>query len=181
MMLRREAREPDPPRLLGSGLPGPRDASPGATPFEDYGKAFVAGFLSTLVFHQGVLTLLWLSGAIPRTPYDMTPTRPLGLPAVVSLALWGGVWGAVIWPWVRKRTGRANWARALLIGALFPSAVALLVVFPLKGMPVAGAWDPRIIVGALVLNGAWGLGLAFFTGIAHRSTRHGAVPIESTK
>lgn len=36
-------------------------------------RAFIAGFLSTLVFHQGVLTLFWLSGALPRAPYDMLP------------------------------------------------------------------------------------------------------------
>jgi len=33
-------------------------------------------------------------------------------------------------------------------------------VFPLKGMGVAGGWDPKIIVGALILNGAWGLGVS---------------------
>jgi hypothetical protein len=36
--------------------------------------------------------------------------------------------------------------------------MALFVVFPLKGMGVAGGWNPKIIVGALILNGAWGLG-----------------------
>jgi hypothetical protein len=25
-------------------------------------------------------------------------------------------------------------------------------------MPVAGGWDPKIITGALILNGAWGSG-----------------------
>src|SRR5262245_58678197 len=34
-------------------------------------RAFTAGFLSTLVFHQGVLTVLWWSGTLPRAPYDM--------------------------------------------------------------------------------------------------------------
>jgi hypothetical protein len=52
------------------------------------------------------------------------------------------------------------WTLALVLGALGPSIVALFVVFPLKGMPVAGGWDPKIIVGALILNGAWGLGVA---------------------
>jgi hypothetical protein len=41
-------------------------------------RAFIAGFLSTLVFHQGVLTLFWLSGALPRAPYDMASAPPLG-------------------------------------------------------------------------------------------------------
>lgn len=127
-----------------------------------YVRAFIAGFLSTLVFHQGVLTVFWLSGALPRAPYDMTPAPPFGVPAVLSLAFWGGVWGAVVWPLLRDAAGRAYWFRALLFGALAPSAVALFIVFPWKGMPVAGGWDPKIIIGALVVNGAWGLGVALF-------------------
>ena len=127
-----------------------------------YVRAFIAGFLSTLVFHQGVLTLLWLSGASPRVPYDTTPSSPLGVPAVLSLAFWGGIWGMVIWPFLRNAAPGAYWLRALLIGAVAPSVVALFIVFPLKGMAVAGGWDPRIIVGALMLNGAWGLGVALF-------------------
>ena len=123
-------------------------------------KAFFAGFLSTLVFHQGVLTLFWLSGAFPRAPFDMSPVPPIGVPAVMSLAFWGGVWSIAIWPLLRAAAGSAYWLRALLIGAVGPSAVALFVVFPLKGMGVAGGWDPKIIVGALILNGAWGLGVA---------------------
>src|SRR5262249_12953553 len=90
--------------------------------------------------------------------YDMTPVPPLGLPAVISLAFWGGVWGAVIWPLLRHAAGHAYWLRAVLIGAVVPSAVSLFVVLPLKGMPVAGGWDPHVILGALMLNGAWGLG-----------------------
>lgn len=125
-----------------------------------YREAFIAGFLSTLVFHQGVLSLLWLLGVFPRAPYDMQATGPLGVPAVVSLAFWGGIWGAAIWAALKNAVGRTYWLRAVLLGALAPSAVALLIVLPLKGMPVAGGFDPTLIAGALILNGAWGLGLA---------------------
>lgn len=127
----------------------------------DYVKAFIAGFVSTLVFHQGVLGLFYLGGAFPRAPYDMTAVPPLGIPAVISLAFWGGVWGAAIWPLLKDLAGAAYWVRAIVIGAIGPSAVALFIVFPLKGMPMAGGWDPKLIVGALILNGAWGLGLAW--------------------
>jgi hypothetical protein len=116
--------------------------------------------LSPLVFHQGALTLFWLSGAFPRAPFDMSPVPPIGVPAVMSLAFWGGVWGIAIWPLLIHTAGAAYWLRALLIGAAGPSAVALFVVFPLKGMGVAGGWDPKITVGALILNGAWGLRVA---------------------
>lgn len=109
-------------------------------------KSFLAGFLSTLVFHQGVLTVFWLSGTIPRAPFEMRPVPAIGVPAVMSLAFWGGVWGIAIWPLLRHAAGAAYWLRALLIGAVGSSAVALFVVFPLKGMGVAGGWDPKIIV-----------------------------------
>jgi hypothetical protein len=126
----------------------------------DFVKAFLAGFVSTLVFHQGVLTLFYLAGALPRVPYDFGAVPPLGIPAVISLAFWGGVWGAAIWVFLKDTAGAAYWVRALVIGALGPSAVTLFIVFPLKGMPIAGGWDPKLIVGALILNGAWGVGLA---------------------
>lgn len=123
-------------------------------------KAFIAGFVATLVFHQGVLALFYAAGVFPRAPFNMAATEPLGIPAVISLAFWGGVWGAAIWPLLRNAQDAAYWIRAILIGAIAPSAVALFVVMPLKGMAVAGGWDPKLIVGALILNGAWGLGVA---------------------
>ena len=44
-------------------------------------KAFIAGFVSTLVFHQGVLTLLYLAGAVPRAE------KYLGWPLLLFLEL----------------------------------------------------------------------------------------------
>lgn len=123
-------------------------------------KSFAAGFVSTLVFHQGVLALLHLAGAVPRAAWSLAPVAPFGVPSVLSLAFWGGLWGIVLWWLIRGRRGASYWWLALLWGALLPSAVALLIVFPLKGMPVAGGWDPKILLGALLLNGAWGLGVA---------------------
>ena len=134
----------------------------------DFVGAFIAGFVSTLVFHQGLLALFYLAGAFPRVPYDLTAVPPLGIPAVISLAFWGGVWGAAIWPMLRNAVGASYWWLALVIGAVGPSAVALFIVFPLKGMPIAGGWDPKLIVGALILNGAWGLGLALLMRVLQR-------------
>ena len=81
----------------------------------DYVKAFIAGFVSTLVFHQGVLALLHLTGVAQRAPYDLGRVPPLGIPAVISLAFWGGVWGAAIWPLLKNVAGPAYWLRALVI------------------------------------------------------------------
>lgn len=37
-------------------------------------KAFIAGFLSTLVFHQGVLALLHAASPSTPAPFNMAPT-----------------------------------------------------------------------------------------------------------
>jgi hypothetical protein len=136
-------------------------------------QAFTAGFVSTLVFHQGVLVLLYLAGAVPRAPYDLHAVPPLGLPAVISLAFWGGVWGAAIWSLLKHVGGAAYWIWAVVIGAIGPSAVALFIVFPLKGLPMAGGWDPKLVGTALLLNGAWGLGLALLMRLLHHAPSRG--------
>lgn len=123
-------------------------------------KWFLAGFIATLVFHQGLLGLLYLAGVSPRGPFNLAATEPLGIPQVVSLAFWGGVWAVALAPMLAKLAAARWWIGWIIAGAVGPSAVALFIVFPLKGMPMAGGWDPKLIVGALLLNGAWGLGCA---------------------
>ena len=135
--------------------------------------AFIAGFVSTLVFHQGVLALLYLAGALPRAPYDLRAVPPFGLPAVISLALWGGAWGVAIWSLLKHLGGGAYWVWAVVIGAIGPSAVALFIVYPLKGMPVAGGWDRTLLGTALLLNGTWGLGLALLMRLLHHAPSRG--------
>jgi hypothetical protein len=137
--------------------------------------AFVAGFVSTLVLHQGVLALLYFAGAVPRAPYDLHAVPPLGLPAVISLAFWGGVWGAATWSLLKHVCGAGYWVWAVVIGAIGPSAVALFIVYPLKGMPMAGGWDPTLIGTALLLNGVWGLGLALLMRLLHHAASRGKV------
>lgn len=132
----------------------------------EYIAAFLAGFISTLTFHQGTLAALHARGLWPKPAYPMTPTKPLNIPAVISLALWGGVWGIALWLLVRNQPGGHYWAYATLFGAIGPSLVALLVVFPLKGLPLAGGGSPKVIVPVLVLNGAWGLGTAVLMWVA---------------
>jgi len=131
--------------------------------------AFVAGFVATLVFHQGLLAILHRAGASPRRAYDMQPTAPLRVPQVVSLAFWGGVWAAVLMPLLARWDGSWRyWVAWLVAGALGPSLVALFVVLPLKGKPVAGGGNPKLIVGALLLNGVWGLGTALVLRLLQR-------------
>ena len=131
-------------------------------------KAFVAGFFSTLVFHQGLLAILHAAGASPRSAYSMAPTAPFRIPAVLSLAFWGGLWGILLWLIIRPHQGLSYWLLALIVGAVAPSLVALFVVLPLKGQPAAGGGNAKLIAGALLLNGVWGIGVAAFMRLFHR-------------
>lgn len=118
-------------------------------------KAFIAGFLSTLIFHQGLLGLLFLASVVPKAPYNLSPVGLLGVPSVVSLSFFGGLWGIVIWKLVSKHSRAKLWMRSIVFGAIGPSAVALLIVFPLKGIEVGLIMIPF----ALILNGVWGFGV----------------------
>lgn len=120
---------------------------------------FIAGFLATLTFHQLTLAVLWRLGVAPFAPFSMAATPPFGVPAVLSLSFWGGVWGmllASIDGWFPRCGG--YWVAAFLFGAVCPSVVALLVVLPLKGQPLGGGWHVSLLVTAFMINGAWGAG-----------------------
>jgi hypothetical protein len=130
-----------------------------------YLQGFIGGFLATLIFHQGVLALLHLAAGAPA-PYDLSTVPPLGVPKVLSLAFWGGVWGAALWALLGNRGGARHWVGWIVAGALGPSVVALLVVFPLKGLAFAAGGDIKTWVAALILNGAWGLGVALYLRLA---------------
>lgn len=121
-------------------------------------KAFIAGLLATLVFHQGLFAVFYLFGAVPVAPYNFTPVPPLGVPSVLSLAFFGGLWGIALWALAGRLVGAGYWLVHIGVGAVAPTAVAMLVVFPMKELSVsAQTW-----IGGLILNGFWGLGVAVF-------------------
>lgn len=120
--------------------------------------SFVAGFLATLGFHQPVLWLLNAAGVVKRAPFAMDPTAPFGVPAVISLAFWGGVWGIVLWLVLRRV--RRYWLTAIVFGAIAPTLVAAFVVTPLKGGAPAGANPVAMLAVGLLVNAAWGFGTA---------------------
>ncbi|MGH8443525.1 MAG: hypothetical protein ACRETF_11580 [Nevskiaceae bacterium] len=125
-----------------------------------YVRAFVAGFLSTMFFHQGMIGLFYLAGVFQRAPWSLAATEPLGVPYVLSLAFWGGVWGIPIWYLMRHATGTAYWIRALVFGAIGPTVVAILVVARIKTGTFDAVTDAKFWIGGLIVNGVWGLGLA---------------------
>ena len=127
---------------------------------------FVAGFVAVLVFHQGTAFLLYHVGndipavvsALGRTtaPFNMAPTKPLGVPVVFSQAFWGGVWGVVVTLILVKVRPPAI-LFATVFGAVVLTAVAVTLVPTLKGLPT---WNGAIPWRGPLYNGAWGFGLA---------------------
>lgn len=121
-------------------------------------KAFVSGLLATLIFHQGLFAAFYMAGVVSSAPFNLTPVPPFGVPAVLSLAFFGGLWGILLWLLLGRLDRLAFWPGNIIAGAIGPTAVAMLVVFPLKGIEVsAQTWT-----GGLMLNGFWGLGVALF-------------------
>jgi hypothetical protein len=133
---------------------------------------FVAGFLAVLLFHQPTLAILTELGVAKASVYSARPTAPFGVPQVVSIAFWGGIWGIVFAAIEHRLPRRAlYWVYAFGFGAIFPTLVAWFVVAPLKGLPAAGAWQSARMITGLVINGAWGVGTALLLAVADRARR----------
>ena len=121
-------------------------------------KSFISGFLATLLFHQGLLAIFYVLGVVPNPPYNLTLTGFLSIPSVVSLSFFGGLWGILIWRLIKNKVGIKHWLSSFVLGAIGPTLVAFIVVFPLKGIEVRLIMIPF----GLLLNGVWGLGVSFF-------------------
>ncbi len=127
---------------------------------------FIAGFVAVPVFHQGTAFLLYHVGNdIPAVvaffgktnpPFNLAPTKPLGVPVIGSQSFWGGIWGMVLTLILAKLRPPAI-LFATIFGAVALTAVAVSLVPYLKGLPT---WNGAIPWRGLLYNGAWGFGLA---------------------
>ena len=131
---------------------------PLASQLAQVARAFLTGAAAVLVVHQPVIALLHWVGAAPFEAYSLRGTSPWGVPVVLSLTFWGGVWTIPI-AWVLRRlpNGWFYWIGAPLLGAVPPTLTTWFVIFPMRGLsPDAFA---GIVPVALLANGAWGLGV----------------------
>lgn len=122
--------------------------------------AFAAGVVAVPAFHQVLLWMLHAAGIVPMAPFNTERTKPLGVPTIVSISFWGGVWGvifALTLPHVFS--GTAYWIAATVAGGLALTLVFVFVVWPLKngGLPPN---LPGLFVIGFLLNAAWGIGWA---------------------
>jgi hypothetical protein len=127
---------------------------------------FIAGALSTLIFHQSAWFALNAAGIIPadRPAWPLDAIPPFGVPSVISKAFWGGLWGALLAQFLVRIESAVYWLAWIVVGAVALTLVAIYVVPVTKGLPIGDFW-PRAGIGATV-NGAWGLGTALLLRLA---------------
>ncbi|WP_428487917.1 hypothetical protein [Rhodopila sp.] len=131
---------------------------------------FIAAVISVLVFHQAMWELLHVFGQMPAAyPTDGVP--PLGVPRIIDLCFWGGVWGAAF-GLVSSRLPLSSglWVGGLGLG-LLAALVGLFIVPLIKGLPVAGGWSAMALVKSFLINGFWGIGVGLILPLLMRQAQ----------
>ena len=118
--------------------------------------AFLAGAIAVLAVHQPMLAALHALGILSWPAYSLAPTRPFGVPAVLSQAFFAGLWATVLLPLAEHSpTARGYYARALVHGALVPTVVGIALTLLGHGYP-PGRTSPLVAVTAgAAINAAW--------------------------
>jgi hypothetical protein len=131
-----------------------------APPLARAALGFLAAASAVLVFHQGMWIILYVAGLMPAPPFPVQGVPPFGVPRIISLAFWGGLYGAaygLALPALPQ--GPPRWALGLGLG-LVATLASWFVVAPLQGQPMGFGFVPSRMLVGLLLNGAWGLGTA---------------------
>ncbi|HUB49235.1 MAG TPA: hypothetical protein VMB73_30045 [Acetobacteraceae bacterium] len=118
---------------------------------------FIAAAISVLTFHQGIIAFLHALGVSPYTAYRWNPMPPWGVPLVLDLCFWGGLYGLVFGLLLPRFTWPL-WLCGLILGFI-AALVGMFVVAAIKGAPIANGWQAWPIIRSLLINGFWGLGV----------------------
>ena len=124
---------------------------------------FVAGFIAVPLGHQ-VMAYIYYAFPWNMGPAANAAYKAFGVPALVNLSFWGGVWGilwAIVQSWVPR--GWIYWIVAILFGGICATGFSAYGVPAIKGLPQGSmSW-----IG-FGLNGAWGLVTAFLLDAMRR-------------
>jgi hypothetical protein len=126
---------------------------------------FIAGALSVVVFHQGMVLILHFMKLVPNFPWNMATFRggPVPIPVIVNQMFWGGMWGAGFAAVVGLIPVAHNILRGVVYGLLGPGLLGNGILVPLfkGGAFLWGFQGQRIMISALIAS-AFGAGLAVF-------------------
>lgn len=121
---------------------------------------FIAAALSVLIFHQGMsglMHVLQIPHMTAAAPYSMQPIRPFGVPSVLNLCFWGGLYGVLFGlalPWLRGPL----WINGFVLGIIAVTVGRTLVAVA-KGLPIGGDLSMYPLLRSLLVNCAWGIGV----------------------
>jgi hypothetical protein len=118
---------------------------------------FLAAAISVVTLQQGMVEALHLVGLVTLTPYRVSPIPPFGIPAIVNLCFWDGLYG-VVFGLLLPRFTLPVWLCGLITG-MIAALVGMFVLAALKGVPIASGWQVWPITRSLLVHGTWGLGL----------------------
>lgn len=128
-----------------------------ATPLMRAFLGFVAGALAVLTFHQGMVAALHFAGLLPGVAYRLAPVPPFGVPVIVNLCFWGGLYG-LVFGLVSPRLRAPVWVSGIILG-LIAATVGMFVVAPIKGTAIANGWAAWPMARSYIINATWGLGV----------------------
>ena len=133
---------------------------------------FIAAAMSVLIFHQGMVGLLNAIGWVPRAPYSLAATGPLGVPALLNICFWGGLYGAVFGMALPRLPRAPMWLLGFGLG-LLAALVGWFVVAPIKGQPAAAGFVPMRMLISVLINGTWGIGVGLLLPLVMRGAQRG--------
>ena len=103
---------------------------------------FLAGAVAVLTFHQGAIAANTTPHTPPQNAFDAIAPR--------------------------DRRSAGYWLAGIALGALALPMVGWFIVAPLKGQSVAAGWNGARMGFSMLINGAWGLGVAVIYGMLQR-------------
>lgn len=128
-------------------------------------KGFIAGALSVITVMAAAWWLTRAAGYIPATAnplWSWTPAvAPFGVPRVINLAFWGGMWGLVLALIFRSLTGAGYWLAWILAGIIAVAGTAIFIVPTIKGEAIRALTTESLLRSAF-LNGMFGFGAALW-------------------
>ena len=118
---------------------------------------FVAAVLSVLIFHQGMWEALHLAGMMPPA-YPTNPVPPFGVPLILDLCFWGGVWGAVFGLVLPALPRAPMWVLGLGLG-IAAALTGIFIVPLIKRLPVSHNLAAGVFERSFLINLCWGIGV----------------------
>jgi hypothetical protein len=137
---------------------------------------FVAAALSVLVAHESVVYVLNALGRLSRRAWTLTPPiPPFGVPYLLNLVFWGGLWG-ILFAFIHPLLpGRMMWLKGLIYGAIIVVLGGWILVPLIKGQLLGlpnqelfGGFDPQRMLNSTLIVCGYGLGLGIIYGLIAR-------------